>query len=250
MKQPSLSVVIPAYNEESRLPVYLNGILAHLQSLQFPWEVIIVDDGSIDSTASVVESFSLEDQRVKLIRLPSNRGKGFAVKTGMLQATGKLRLFADADGATPITELKRLKQAVDDGADIAIASRALHGRGTVVRAHLHRRVMGAIFNGLVNLVAVRGIKDTQCGFKLFTADCAQTVFSLQRIEDFGFDVEILFIGGKHGYRIVEVPVDWTEVKGSKVRLFHDSVKMFSDIFLVRKNNRLGAYEKSAIQSGM
>lgn len=240
----SLSVIIPAFNEEARLPVYLNKVLAYLNNLGISYEILVVDDGSVDSTAKVVEHFSMKDQRIKLVQLASNRGKGFAVKTGMLRAIGELRLFADADGATPITELERLKQSIDAGADIAIASRALHDGSSVVRAHLHRKVMGTIFSGLVRLVAVRGIKDTQCGFKLFTAESAQRLFSLQQIDDFGFDVEILFISRKHGYRICEVPVNWRDVKGSKVRLLQDSMKMFSDIFRVRTNESLGLYESA------
>lgn len=241
MTQVTLSIVIPAFNEETRLPLYLDSIIAHLEPQDISYEIIVVDDGSVDSTAKVVESFMTKNGNLKLVRLALNRGKGFAVKTGMLQARGKLRLFADADGATPITELERLTTAIDTGADIAVASRALHDDRHVVRAHLHRKVMGGIFNYLVNILAVKGIKDTQCGFKLFTAESAETIFTLQRIDDFGFDVELLYIGRKKGYQVAEVPVDWSDVKGSKVNLVQDSFRMFSDIFGIRLNDTRGFY---------
>lgn len=255
MNQLTLSIVIPAFNEAGRLPIYLPTVVHHLNALSISYEIIVVDDGSTDATVTVVEKLMSDNNCIKLIRLPANRGKGFAVKTGMLAADGTLRLFADADGATPITEYGRLKQAIDEGADIAIASRALKGDSSVVRAHLHRKVMGRIFSGLVNLIAVRGVSDTQCGFKLFTARCAETVFSLQRLEDFGFDVEILFIGKKHGFRIAEVPVNWADVRGSKVKLMRDSFKMFCDVFAIKKEDLLGAYQKhsmpmSKLESGI
>lgn len=236
-----LSIVIPAFNEETRISKYLIEILIYLKSQKISYEIIVVDDGSIDHTAKIVAAFVPENDCVKLIRIPFNRGKGFAVKTGMLSAKGQFRLFADADGATPITELEVLKKALDMGADIAIASRSLHRNCCVVRAQLHRKVMGAAFNFLVNLLAVRSINDTQCGFKLFTAEAATNVFPLQRIDDFGFDVEVLYISHKKGYRLAEVPVNWTDMKGSKVKLIADSFRMFIDIFKIKLNDFLGYY---------
>lgn len=237
-----LSVVIPAYNEERRLPAYLVEILAYLDVQPFSFEVIIVDDGSQDSTAEMVERFAAGNSKVHLIRLPQNRGKGYAVKTGMLKACGKLRLFADADGATPITELAGLKKAIEVGADAAVASRALHDDSHIVQTKFHRKLMGNVFNFIVRTLTVIGINDTQCGFKLFSAEAANAVFPLQRIQDFGFDVEVLYICQKKGYRIVEVPVNWTDIPGTKVRLIRDSLRMFKDVVKIRVNDWQGAYQ--------
>jgi dolichyl-phosphate beta-glucosyltransferase len=236
-----LSIVIPAYNEETRLPRYLKQIIDYFAVRGTRYEVIVVDDGSVDATASVVHKISAKNHRIKLITLPANRGKGHAVKTGMLAATGKLALFADADGATPIGEVERLKHAIEGGADVAIASRAMREQGCQVRAQLHRKIMGSVFNFVVTTVAVKGINDTQCGFKLFKREAAQAVFPLQRIDDFGFDVEILFLCRKNRCKISEVPVNWTEVKGSKVGLVRDSLRMLVDVFRVRANDLRGLY---------
>ena len=237
-----LSVVIPAYNEERRLPAYLVEILSYLDVQSFSFEVIIVDDGSQDGTVDMVERFTAENSKVQLIRLPQNRGKGYAVKTGMLKASGKLRLFADADGATPITELEGLKKAINAGADAAVASRALHDDSHIVQTKFHRKLMGNVFNFIVRTLTVKGINDTQCGFKLFSAEAANAVFPLQRIQDFGFDVEVLYICQKKGYRIVEVPVNWTDIPGTKVRLIRDSLRMFKDVVKIRVNDWRGVYQ--------
>jgi len=239
---PELSVVIPAYNEERRLPPYLAGILAYLEAQPFSSEVIIVDDGSQDSTAAVVEGFAAGNARVRLVRLPQNQGKGYAVKTGMLSANGMLRLFTDADGATPITELPGLKKAIEAGADVAVGSRALRDDAHTVKTQFHRKLMGTVFNVIVRTLTVKGINDTQCGFKLFTAEAANTAFPLQRIHDFGFDVEVLYICHKKGFRIVEVSVNWTDVPGTKVRLIRDSLRMFKDVVKIRLNDWRGIYQ--------
>ncbi len=238
---PELSVIIPAFNEESRLPGYLDQVLAYLEQRAHSYEVIVVDDGSRDGTAAQVERFIEKGYNVRLIRLPCNRGKGFAVKTGMLQSNGRLRLFADADGATPITELERLQDAIGRGAAVAVASRALREDDCHVQTRLHRKLMGTIFNRIVRALTVKGISDTQCGFKLFTAEAANAAFPLQRIDGFGFDVEVLFICDRKGFRIAEVPVNWTDVKGTKVKLVRDSLRMFRDVIGIRCNDLRGAY---------
>jgi len=236
-----LSIIIPAYNEESRLPLYLSRVLDYLEQQKILYEIIIVDDGSHDFTAEVVTRFVQDNIRIKLIRLPRNSGKGYAVRTGMLQATGKLRLFTDADGATPITELERLLKAIVSGADVAIASRAMKDGSCTIIAHLHRKVIGAIFNFIVTTLTVKGIHDTQCGFKLFTAEATEAVFPRQQIDDFGFDVEILYLCQRSGYRIAEVPVNWTDIAGSKVNVVWDSLRMFADIFKIRFFYLTGVY---------
>jgi dolichyl-phosphate beta-glucosyltransferase len=247
---PAISVIIPAYNEESRLPVYLAQVLAYLRLKGPSFEVIVVDDGSSDGTALLVERSAELEPRLRLIRLPGNQGKGAAVRTGMLQAHGKLRLFADADGATPITELERLRKSIDQGADVVVGSRALHDASRKVRSKLHRRIMGTVFNYLVRVLAVHGIEDTQCGFKLFTAAAARAVFALQRIDRFGFDVEILFLSHKKGYRITEVPVNWSDVAGTKVSLVWDSLRMFGDLLRIRCNDWRGGYRGQDLKGGL
>jgi dolichyl-phosphate beta-glucosyltransferase len=245
----ALSVIIPAYNEAGRLPRYLDCILPYLRGRGATFEVLVVDDGSSDATAAVVEGYMKEYAEVTLVRLPQNRGKGFAVRTGMLAATGKLRLFADADGATPIAELERLSRAVEAGADVAVGSRALHNDACTVHGTLHRKIIGSTFNYIVRTLTVKGIRDTQCGFKLFTSEAAERIFPSQQIDGFGFDVEILFIGTKREFRIDEVPVNWTDVKGTKVRLVRDSMRMFADVIRIRLNYLRGSYGAALIPSG-
>jgi dolichyl-phosphate beta-glucosyltransferase len=236
-----LSIIIPAFNEEERLPAYLERVLEYLERQDISYEIIIVDDGSNDSTAEIVARIMRENIKVKLIRLPHNQGKGSAVRAGMLLASGRLRLFTDADGATPIAELERLQNALASGADVAIASRAIKDDSCRVNSHLHRRVIGAIFNFIVGTLTVKGIHDTQCGFKLFTSEVAEAVFPRQRVDDFGFDVEVLYLCQRYGYRIAEVPVNWTDIAGSKVNLIRDSLRMFTDIFKIRFFDLTGAY---------
>lgn len=241
MSFPDLSIVIPAYNEEFRLPRYLELVTEYLGKRGIDHEVIIVDDGSSDRTADVVAGFAKAHPHVRLIGLPANRGKGAAVRAGMCAARGRLRLFADADGATPIGEVERLEKAIAGGADIAVGSRALQDEATHVVGKLHRKVMGTIFNLMVQSLAVPGIRDTQCGFKLFTAQAAAATFPLQRIDGFGFDVETLYLARKNGLRITEVPVNWSDVSGTKVKVGRDSLRMFLDVVRIRCNQSRGLY---------
>ena len=242
MPNPQLSVIIPAFNEARRLPRYLEKVLAFLDGSTLAYEVIVVDDGSSDDTADVVMEVCRSCTNLRLVRLAENRGKGFAVKTGMHAARGALRLFADADGATPIAEVERLMAAISSGAEIAVGSRALKAENCTVKGLKHRKLIGTIFNQIVRVVAVKGIRDTQCGFKLFSEAAAERIFPLQRIDGFGFDVEVLFIAQRCGFRIAEVPVNWTDVKGTKVNVVRDSLRMFRDVVRTRINSLLGAYD--------
>jgi len=237
----SLSVIIPAFNEESRLPPYLSSIIGYLEQRGGGWEVIVVDDGSRDATQAVVRAVMATCPSVRLIPLGENHGKGAAVRAGMLAATGALRLFCDADGATPIVELQRLERALSAGADIAIGSRAIRGRDTRVEGTLHRKVIGTAYNWLVRLIVVPGVHDTQCGFKLFRGDVAERVFAAQRLSGFGFDVETLFLARKCGYVLREVPVNWRDRPGGKVRLLRDSIRMFLDLVKLRRSWAAGVY---------
>lgn len=238
-----ISITIPAYNEESRLPKYLDSILEYFSPLKVTYEVLVVDDGSTDSTATIVERYTKQNPNVRLIKLSQNHGKGYAVKMGMLLAKGKLRLFADADGATPITELGRLKRYIDGGAAVVIASRALKDNTCTIKAHLHRKIIGTIYNFIVRLLTVTGIHDTQCGFKLFTEEAAKSIFPRQRINGFGFDVELLVISYINGYQIKEVAVNWTDIPATKVKLFRDSWRMFIDVLKVRLNYQRRFYDR-------
>lgn len=237
-----LSVVIPAYNEARRLPSFLDSVLRYLEKgTNGSFEIIVVDDGSIDGTARVATAMDTGSGVIRVLRLDRNRGKGFAIRTGMLAARGKLRLFADADGATPIEELVKLVAAIDAGADIAVASRALPDDSRCVDSRLSRRIMGTCFNLLVRAVAVPGIRDTQCGFKLFRAEAAERLFRAQQIPGFGFDPEVLFLAHKQAYVTAEIPVNWQDVAGSKVNVVNDSLRMFADLFAIRLAWMLGRY---------
>ncbi len=241
MKTPFLSFIIPAYNEELRLPSYLERVIGFFAGQPYSFEIVVVNDGSSDGTSVLVKTLMARHPCLRLETLPRNRGKGFAVKAGMSAAKGQLRVFADADGATPVEEIRRLLDAREQGADIAIGSRAIKSDECIVQGRVHRKIMGTVFNGLIRALAVRGIHDTQCGFKLFTASAAEDIFPRQRITGFGFDVELLFLARRFGYRIIEVPVNWSDVGGTKVRLVRDSFRMFSEVLRIRFTNFAGGY---------
>lgn len=239
--QPDLSIVIPAFNEEARLGPTLDAYLAYCHQTARRVEVIVVDDGSLDRTSAVVNSYARQHPEVRLIRLAENQGKGQAVRSGVVNAQGKQILFADADGATPLAELERLEAAVHGGADVAIGSRALHDEGVRITARLYRRVIGRIFHGLVEILTVPRVKDTQCGFKLFRGPVAHDLFSRMRVRGFSFDVEVLMMAQRRGYSIAEVPVNWTHQPGSKVNLVVDSARMLRDLFIIRGRYLSGQY---------
>ena len=241
-----LSIIIPAFNEGSRLPATLDALLAFLDRDARRTEVIVVDDGSRDDTSAQVRRFESRDQRVRLIRLPQNRGKGYAVRTGIVNSAGSLVLFADADGATPFEELARLETHVRAGARVAIGSRGVPDRATRVQARLYRRVLGRLFHAVVRLFAVHGISDTQCGFKLFDAEVAHDLFSRMRMTGFSFDVEVLLMAIRSGYRVAEVPVNWTHQPGSKVRVLRDGLIMARDVLRSRANALAGVYDEPHI----
>jgi dolichyl-phosphate beta-glucosyltransferase len=233
-----LSIVIPAYNEENRIGDTLRLAEAYLSKQGYDSEIIVVDDGSTDRTAALVQTLCPE---VRVIAYERNRGKGYAVKTGMLAALGDYRVFMDADGSTPISDLDLLWPQFDAGADIVIGSRSLPHSRVLVRQHPLRENMGRMFNVLVKLFLMRDFIDTQCGFKGFTAKSAQTVFSRQRLDGFSFDAELLYIAQQHGLRIDEVPVLWCNSPQSRVRMFADSAWMIWDLLRIRVNAMAGRY---------
>ncbi len=229
-----LSVVIPAYNEAARLPRYLEEVVSYLTSRGEPWEVVVVDDGSTDATPDVVRAMTARAPAVRLLRQEPNAGKGAAVRAGMVSARGAWRLFADADGATPIAEWKRLEAALAAGADLAIGSRAMAAAGVVVRARRHRVVAGRLFNRVVESLGLPGIEDSQCGFKAFTAAAAADLFPRLHTTGFGFDVELLLRARARGWRMVEVPVNWEDQPESKVGVLKDGPRMLWQILAARR----------------
>jgi dolichyl-phosphate beta-glucosyltransferase len=238
---PRWSVVIPAYNEEKRLPAYLQEIIAYFEGRVETFEVVVVDDGSQDGTGAIVESLRSSCPALRLVRLPGNRGKGYAVRTGMLEAVGELRLFADADGATPIREVEKLEGRIVQGADLAIGSRALPDDTRTVQAKWHRAFFGQIFNAIVRGAGVRGIADTQCGFKLFRAQVARDLFSVLRVDGYGFDVELIFVAQSRGYDLAEVAINWVDQPGTKVRVGRDGLRMLREVWVIRRNELRGLY---------
>jgi dolichyl-phosphate beta-glucosyltransferase len=231
-----LSVVIPAYNEERRLGVSLPELLAFLEASGWRYEVIVADDGSSDRTGEIVREAAAGHCCVRLLEL-AHRGKGHAVRCGMLSAGGDLVLFTDADLSTPPAEVCRLLAAIDDGADIAIGSRALEDSQILLHQPWWRRAMGRAFNLMVRVGAVSGIKDTQCGFKLFTRRAVSILLPRCRVDGFGFDVEVLYLARLAGLRIAEVPVRWVNSPESKVRVLVDPLQMAADVMWMRWMHR-------------
>ena len=235
MTGPALSVVVPALNEEDRLPRTLERITSHLGRRGGAYEVLVVDDGSRDATAARAEAAG-----AVVLRNDGNRGKGFAVRRGMLAARGARRLMTDADLSTPIEELDRLSARMDEGCDVVIGSRAMAGARIEVRQPWYRENSGRLFNLFVRALAVPGVRDTQCGFKLFSAAAARDVFSAARLDGFSFDVEALFLARQKGYRIAEVPVRWRNDAASRVSLVRGFLA-FPDLLRIRANDWLGRY---------
>lgn len=241
--RPDLSVVVPAYNEEGRLEPTLRDVAGYCRRTGRTAEIIVVDDGSRDQTATLVNRLSRELPEIRLIRLAANTGKGFAVRTGVVNSLGRLVLFTDADGATPISEIDRLETAIRAGAHVAIGSRVVKGEGVRVRAKWYRRLMGRSFHFLVTTLTVRGIDDTQCGFKLFQSDVAHDLFARLLMNRFSFDVELLLMAQLQGHQVAEVPVNWTHIAGSRINLFTDSLRMTWDLFAIRSYRMRGRYDK-------
>ncbi len=255
MSRPLLSLVIPAFNEEKRLPQTLARVYEYLSSQPYPSQVLVVDDGSVDRTAEVVKSFAATHANVQLVP-GDHRGKGYAVRTGMLAARGHVILFMDADLSTPIEEVEKLMPWFERGYDIVIGSREGSGAQRIAEP-FYRHWMGRVFNLLVRLLAVPGIDDTQCGFKAFRDDVVRDIFT--RVQLYGdkaprvaeamvtaFDVEVLFIARKLDYRIKEVPVQWRYGTETKVNPLRDSWRNFRDVLTVRTNALRGRYNVKRI----
>ena len=237
---PLLSIIIPAHNEERRLPGSLDKITAFLATQFYKYEVVIVENGSADDTVGIARRYA---ERFPYIRLyqETARGKGLAVRRGMFEARGQYRFICDTDLSMPIEEISKFLPPVLDGYDVAIASREAPG---AVRYDepWHRHIIGRTFNLLIQVIAVRGFDDTQCGFKCFRDEVAEDLFSVQTLNGIGFDVELLFIAQKRGYKIVEVPIHWYYSAESRMRLVRDSLRALAELFIIRRNSRAGFYD--------
>jgi glycosyltransferase involved in cell wall biosynthesis len=243
---PEVSIVIPAFNEEKRL----GGTLARIReyfATRSPSlagvEIVVVDDGSTDGTVRVAQDFARTAPCVRVIPNGRNRGKGYSVRQGILEARGRTALFTDADLSSPIYECERLFEAIDSGNDIAIGSRAIDRTLIAVHQSRFREFAGIVFNRLVRLFTGLSIEDTQCGFKAFRLPECRVIFEQQRIAGFGFDPEILFLAKRHGLRVAEVPVCWSHDPATKVQVYRHSIEMFLDLLRIRCNAAVGKYPR-------
>ncbi|MCE5197606.1 glycosyltransferase family 2 protein [bacterium] len=234
--RPYLSLVIPAYNEEKRIASTLSSVQSFMDSFGQSYELIIVDDGSTDSTLDEVRRMVSGDGVVRVVSYIPNRGKGYAVRQGVIASRGEYIAFSDADLSAPIDQLVKLFDAIKSGYDVAIGSRAADGAEIPVHHPLYRELGGKALNMVIQALAVPGIKDTQCGFKLFRGIVAKDIFSRCFIDGWGFDIEVLYIARKLGYSIAEVPVKWSHAEGSKIHPFSAGVKVMQDIIRIRTHN--------------
>jgi dolichyl-phosphate beta-glucosyltransferase len=234
----NLSVVIPAFNEERRLGDTLEEIRLFMERNGYEYEVIVVDDGSSDDTVKVAQVSRLaKASRLELVSNERNRGKGYSVREGLGKARGDLVLITDADLSTPIRDLHKLMGALKAGGDVAIGSRSIPGADVQVSQPFYRVLMGKIFNLFVRSFVMGGLIDTQCGFKLIKKECINDIIGHMRLDGFTYDVEMLYLASKKGYRIKEVPVVWRDSAGSKVDPLKDPVKMFMDLLNIKKEHR-------------
>lgn len=236
--RPALSLVIPAYNESQRLPRFLESVRTYLVD-RYPrcHEVIVVDDGSVDATRDVVQEASLQWPQLRLIAHSENQGKGAAVKTGMLAAEGDILLFADADGATSITEEARLRPAIDSGVHIAVGSRLVDAAGVVCQRNWRRAAAGRAFARFARCLVPVSVRDTQCGFKMFRHDVARRLFSLSQEHGYMFDLELLALADRLDYRVAEIPVNWTEMPGSKLSMTREWRNILTGLLRLRRRLR-------------
>ena len=238
---PKYTIVIPAYNERARIVPTLEAVVSCVRRHNWDAEVVVVNDGSSDNTADLVRQFAVNAPEVRLMENPTNRGKGYSVRSGLLNAEGEIVMFTDADLSAPIEEAERLFSAIAEGADIAIGSRWLATSRQTHRQPLYRQIFGRCFNLLTRMIMRLPYADTQCGFKAFTRDAAQTVFQLMTIERWGFDPEILFIARKRHFRVKEVPVSWAHDARSRISYLRDGLQMLKELNIVRWNALLRRY---------
>jgi glycosyltransferase involved in cell wall biosynthesis len=245
---PVYSIIIPAFNESERITATLESVAAYARQQQWDAEVLVVNDGSRDTTVAVVEQLTRSHPFIRIIENPGNRGKGYSVRNGMLQARGEILLFSDADLSSPIEESPKLFEALAAGADVAIGSRWLRAELQSQRQPLLRQIYGRMFNIALRILLGLNFRDTQCGFKAFRREAAHRIFPLQKIERWGFDPEILFLARKLGYRTAEVPVRWAHSAGTRLHPLRDGMRMVWEIFRVRWYALTGQYAVQANNS--
>lgn len=239
---PTYSIVIPAYNESARIRTSLERVIAFVNQRQWNAEILVVNDGSSDNTAQIVEEYASRHPIVRLLQNPGNRGKGYSVRNGMLHASGEILLFSDADLSSPIEEADKLFAALHNGVDVAFGSRWLRAELQTQRQSLHRQLFGRIFNLALRIFLGLPYRDTQCGFKAFTRRAADAIFPLQRIERWGFDPELLFLARKFGMKIEEVPVQWAHAEGTRINPLRDGARMFVEMLRIRWYSLTGKYD--------
>lgn len=246
MTPPRYSIIVPAYNEAERLGSSLHQMLAYIAESKWEAEIIVVNDGSRDQTAAVVKEFSSRNPIVRLIENPGNRGKGYSVRNGMLNASGQLLLFTDADLSSPIEEAPKLLAAIENGADVAIGSRYLQSELQTRKQPIHRRMLGRAFNLALRVILGLSYVDTQCGFKAFTRNAVNTVFPNMKIERWGFDPEILFLARKFGFQVKEIPVAWGHRGEARINPIADGFRMFLEMIRIRRNDWEGKYNDTSV----
>jgi glycosyltransferase involved in cell wall biosynthesis len=241
---PKYSIIIPAYNEGARLGATLDRVTAYLSTQAWDAEIIVVDDGSRDGTADLARHYAQIDPRLRLLQNPGNRGKGYSVRNGMLNAVGDLLLFSDADLSAPIEEAPRLFSAIEAGADVAIGSRWLQPEMQTHRQSVLRQFYGRVFNLALRVLLGLDFKDTQCGFKAFTRNAARQIFPQQRIERWGFDPELLYLARRADLRVREVAVHWAHAEGTRISPLRDGLRMFEEVLRIRWNAIAGKYSNA------
>jgi dolichyl-phosphate beta-glucosyltransferase len=242
MDKPTYSIVIPAYNEGQRITATLDKVLAWTSAQRWSVEIVVVNDGSRDNTADIVRQYVAAHPQVRLIENPGNRGKGYSVRNGMMNARGELLLFSDADLSSPISEAPRLFDALAAGADVAIGSRWLQSELQTERQPVYRQLFGRVFNLFLRIVLGISFKDTQCGFKAFRRGAADALFPRQHIERWAFDPELLFLARRFGFKSVEIGVEWAHDERTKMSYFRDGMRMVWEILTVRWYAITGKYD--------
>lgn len=238
-----LSVILPVYNEEKLIRNTLNEVESYLNSQNYTYEIIAVNDGSFDGTLKILDDFAGNTDNLKIVNNPGNRGKGYSVRSGMLAASGKYRLFMDADNSTDIKEVKKFIEALERGSDAAIGDRALAGSVITLNQPVYKKILGKIGNIFIRSLTIQGIKDTQCGFKCFTEELVRDIFPVLEIDRWAFDVEILALSLKRGYGIKSIPIAWKNRIESKVKLI-DYLLTFADLIKIKINLLTNKYERA------
>lgn len=240
-RKPYLSVIVPVYNEEARIRENLQKIYNYFSKQKYIWEMLIIDDGSVDSTPKIIENFAKKHKKTRVFKLKTNQGKGGAVRKGVEKAGGQISFFTDVDLSTPIEEIDKLLSWLNKGYDIVMGSRRMRGSKIYRSPGILRVTLGRIFYRMVNLLFLPGIHDTNCGFKAYRTDLAKKIFAHQTVTRWSFDAEILYLARKRGAKIKEIPVPWTHYGGSKVKVIHAVLNTSLEVAKIKLNDWQGKY---------